>query len=813
MAFGEIISPPSYQPVDYLKDALLTGQVQQAMQQRYDVNSAKLEEMVQKVSSVPILQNDAKRYLQEKVQGLVNTVNANLKVSGGRSILSNSATNSIIGYIGGAIDDKVKKHIKYSQDIANFEQGVAKLKEKDPKSYNQANYEFAQHQAGLQNYLSGTVDSDLGSLQYSPYKDYMTDSMEKATKLKQLKGDMVVEKPDPNNPNRMIKTTVEGLTAEEVMKYVPGILTAQDEQQMMIDGWYEFKNNPTAARKSMTDFLTTKNEQLAKEIESYKAYDKNSNKETYDLAQSRIKDYEAQIAENTAQLGKVDSMPVEQIGYTLKKAQTQNVMGGLYTGRESIEYKINPEWEMSIKERELTLKEAELAQKGLKKNADGTYTQGLNPEEVFATPTSDQATTEPEQVYKNFRTAFNKSYDAQISLVKSVLTDPRNEKHKVDAFIANMDKAGYSYDAKTNDFTLKQGAKPSSKAQMMHKAFMDTEMNVLFPQEEAQLLNVDATRSRLSHALAEAEKGATYIKEGRHVVGYESFTDEEGNRIPIYSATSGKYLDEAKAGSKLLTGQSLGDIQALNSVTVTGGTAENLVKRIPVSANEGNHTFDPKKGNIQITKSTDGGKITIEQYFGKDKKGNDIKAVATVPASEGDVANYINTFTSERDNTLDVRDYRKNQPIISGKQEKLLLSSDDMPYDYKTEAIKMQVKDKALQNELLLHSVSSDAIESLAISLTKNYEPQQALGLAEKLVSNIDSGKVKVSVMPSDLGWYVNVGNFSLKISDGTKLNKDHYNAVMLHPKAYAISVVKDYIYKTKGNAVQKNQSLKTLFE
>ena len=136
---GEV-QPINYgQPVDYTQHYQLQGQIQTAMQQKYDVNTAKLDAIIEQISNVPIQQEAGKKYLQERISNVLNTVSANLKVSGGNALLSNSYTNGITSDIKLAIDDKVKKHIKYSQDIVNFQQGVSKLREKDPKLYNQAN--------------------------------------------------------------------------------------------------------------------------------------------------------------------------------------------------------------------------------------------------------------------------------------------------------------------------------------------------------------------------------------------------------------------------------------------------------------------------------------------------------------------------------------------------------------------------------------------------------------------------------------------------------------------------------------------------
>ena len=234
-------NPISYgQTIPTTDIAQMVGQVQGALQQRFDINTAKVEEMIQNVSSIPLLRDKDKQYLGEKLQGLLNTVNANLKVSGGKGLLNNTITNEINKYITTAIDDNVKKQMKNSQAIINFNKGVEDLKGKKDGGYDTGNYSYALDKAGYSAYMNGETD-DIGALEYNPYVDYRATTLEKAVKFKQLKGDQEIEMPDPNDPRYMVKRKVSGLTPQEIIQYFPEMLTPQEEKQMAIEGYNQLK--------------------------------------------------------------------------------------------------------------------------------------------------------------------------------------------------------------------------------------------------------------------------------------------------------------------------------------------------------------------------------------------------------------------------------------------------------------------------------------------------------------------------------------------------------------------------------------------
>ena len=73
-------------PIDYgdaistMDIAQLTGQVQTAMQQRFDVNVAKVDDLIQKITSVPLSRDKDKKYLGDRLNSLLSMVDANSKI-------------------------------------------------------------------------------------------------------------------------------------------------------------------------------------------------------------------------------------------------------------------------------------------------------------------------------------------------------------------------------------------------------------------------------------------------------------------------------------------------------------------------------------------------------------------------------------------------------------------------------------------------------------------------------------------------------------------------------------------------------------
>jgi hypothetical protein len=218
--------------------AQLTGQVQTALQQRFDVNVAKVDDLIQKITSVPLVRDQDKKYLGDRLNGLLSMVDANSKVD----MTNNNVTRQISNYISTAIDDNVKTQIGNSQKIQSFQQEAARIKKEKPELYNDANYAYAIDKSGLNSYMSGETD-DLGSLQYTNYYDVAKNLNEPLEKwAKEMGFERVV---DTSVEGGYMYQTVKGkkMTPEQIESYVNNRIQSDSnlKQQLMINSHYKYR--------------------------------------------------------------------------------------------------------------------------------------------------------------------------------------------------------------------------------------------------------------------------------------------------------------------------------------------------------------------------------------------------------------------------------------------------------------------------------------------------------------------------------------------------------------------------------------------
>ena len=232
-------APLTYSPTISTMDiAQLTGQVQTALQQRFDINVAKVDDLIQKITTVPLVRDKDKKYLGDRLGSLLSMVDANSKVD----MTNNNVTRQISNYISTAIDDNVKEQISNSQKIQSFQQEAARIKKEKPELYNDANYAYALDKSGYADYVNEKTDS-MGGLEYTPYYDVTKNLNEPLEKFaKEMGFERVV---DTNVEGGFIYQTVKGkkMTPEQIESFVNNRIQSDSKlkQQLMINSHYKYR--------------------------------------------------------------------------------------------------------------------------------------------------------------------------------------------------------------------------------------------------------------------------------------------------------------------------------------------------------------------------------------------------------------------------------------------------------------------------------------------------------------------------------------------------------------------------------------------
>jgi hypothetical protein len=221
--------------VDPINEGLI-NQVLSSKDKKYDYNVAKIDNLIQQYTNIPLAREQDKEYLKNRLDTLVNTVNNSVKLD-----MSNSNTERQIEQtIGTAIDDRVLEQAANTSSIMNFEQTVAQKREKKPELYDDRNYTVAKKRAGVDAYLSGATDK-VGTLRYDDYYDVdanLTKELEDWAKGSGFTKNVTEE----GNAYFIRKETKEELTPQQIENFYNTKIQADPklQTQMSINSDYQF---------------------------------------------------------------------------------------------------------------------------------------------------------------------------------------------------------------------------------------------------------------------------------------------------------------------------------------------------------------------------------------------------------------------------------------------------------------------------------------------------------------------------------------------------------------------------------------------
>ena len=218
--------------------AQYVGAIQKGMQQKFDINLAKIDDLISKVATVPLARDKDKRYLGDKLQGLLSMVDANSKID----LTDNVVARQISSYVTTAIDDNVREQLANSQKISNYQQTAAQRKKDKPELYSDANYSYGLDKSGYNSYMKGDTDS-LGAMDYIDYYDVDKNLNKELEAFAKERGFEKVL--DSSVEGGYIFKTVKGkeITKEEVSSFFDNKMASDPKlkQQFMINSHYNYR--------------------------------------------------------------------------------------------------------------------------------------------------------------------------------------------------------------------------------------------------------------------------------------------------------------------------------------------------------------------------------------------------------------------------------------------------------------------------------------------------------------------------------------------------------------------------------------------
>lgn len=245
-----------YTPPKSPFDMNFIGQAMAYKQSKVDANRALIQDTIDNIMSLTIDKPEARDYLYQRVEQLVNNVN-----SYRTSDLSNDAVaRNISSYVNTAMDDTVINAYAGTMEGRKMEQYYDRLMMEDPEKYNEANKAFAM--SPYYNWLrDGKAGSRLAPLQVSNYVNYTKEAEDVIKQMQKAReGGMEWQYPDPENDGYMITKKIDQMTPDEVEQAIYNSLSPGARKQMYVDGWYMANTRPESfSEEGFNGYVSTVN--------------------------------------------------------------------------------------------------------------------------------------------------------------------------------------------------------------------------------------------------------------------------------------------------------------------------------------------------------------------------------------------------------------------------------------------------------------------------------------------------------------------------------------------------------------------------
>lgn len=192
---------------------------------------AEIEGIIQQYKSLSLIRGVDKKYLNERLQYLVDNVNE----LGPTDLSVGSVDKAIKYHLSQALDENVMTAVSMTSKINTYLQNVAQLKEKHPELYNANNEAYGMRPA--QEYMnSDKIGATIkGNLTYIPYKDYEGEIQKTLLDIQKNTKEGVYEYLDGKGMKQVIK--VNGKSPAEIRQIAMGLIGNKYDQQIGIDAW------------------------------------------------------------------------------------------------------------------------------------------------------------------------------------------------------------------------------------------------------------------------------------------------------------------------------------------------------------------------------------------------------------------------------------------------------------------------------------------------------------------------------------------------------------------------------------------------
>ncbi len=482
----------------------LADNVLSTLQGKYDTNKAKIDQTLAVYNNqLRGLRAEDNEYIANRLNEVDSVIEQYKKKNG--NLAYNSTTDTILSTVKSLMDDPViKDAVKNKAYFDNYEKQVQEIKKKDPKMYNDVNYQYGLYKGGYQAYMKGEA-KNISNLNYIPYNDNAEEHLKKLKTIADLKGKRFIDTPD--GKGGIIHKEIDGLTASEIQNYFEGMMTSEELTQMNINAWGKFAQ-PNQIEQAKTTYtllnkatVEDKEKELLRNQGIFKASGTSDSDKT--IADSNIKNLTIELEA----LKKVDvnKLDPETIAFQLEKTDYLRSLTRMASTEWSTEYKKDEVWEMQqdldIKLQKLEIDKADLAIKAAKeaRESSDSKTGGAFGENAIVATNTMQGDLSKELAEENkganlLEAQHNNAYNE----IKKTALDYLNNADETnrDAFISNLKARGIGADLQWADKTK---SKVYSLANTIFEAWEDSgvgKVNAVYGNRMLQAYNQKQTAAK-----------------------------------------------------------------------------------------------------------------------------------------------------------------------------------------------------------------------------------------------------------------------------------------------------------------------------
>lgn len=459
--------PLEVAPVTSSINLPLVQQVLAVKQGQYQQVKQNIDQGILQLENLKVLRPEDQEYIDNKI----NQMYYSLDDMGDKDLSRGNVADSYYSAIKSVgsdpiVADAVGNTMKYN----NFTQQMQKLTEKDPSKVSSINYNFALDKAGVNDYMAGKTNK-IGNIQYHAFVDVQKNLLDKVKQVKEIRGTEKLTVPDPNNPGYMIETTINGLTPQQLLEVMPGLLNADEDMQLRINGWDASKNNPDSVNTQFQNYSDRQITYYDNEIATLTALTRNPNIDEPQKDQARLK-----LAGIEKEKGDFETnnknATLESKGYFLYKNNFMQTLASNLGAKEQVEYKKDEAYFANLKLQQDARAEA------LKANPLGDGTISLS--------TADETLPETFDAYGSLIKGYEDNNKRVNEDILEAYNSENTDQRVKESFRTSLAGLGYNTDGTVANQTL---ASKMTLTDALAKAYNDSELKSEDPYRAERIAN------------------------------------------------------------------------------------------------------------------------------------------------------------------------------------------------------------------------------------------------------------------------------------------------------------------------------------